>query len=359
MSNGPRSTNTLEKIRFNKNSSKERFIIRSNSSTFEKSDVPRSESLKNMVDSSSSLHRNKVKSPNLSNTVLSINKNKNKQLQKKEKSEIYGPFKHLYQQKNYKVPKDLKNTTTQGQVNNGYLCLIDSINSESNIEAKFEACKLLCGEVQEKEKELGPVLQFLSHEYSNYIKSQQEKIQSQADVIKKLEDEKKMLLWEMHKIVNQNRSLAENVQKLEKIINKMVRKFKEIASVDAKTLEKTEDNWNLLARENSLFKEELNIAKHQVIFYREKAKKIQKVLQAIEKTGICMLKPKKEKPDQQKSKEITLKIEDEDDNTDNEDLVSGKQPSISKPLGIPILSLQILNSNPILNCSQHRNLLHT
>ncbi|OMJ94423.1 hypothetical protein SteCoe_2477 [Stentor coeruleus] len=343
MSNGPRNAQTLDKIKLNRSISKDRVIIRSTTSIIEKLDVHKNDFMKNLAESLSPTSGTKAKSPSHNHSVVNSHKIKAKHLKNKDKSVIYAPFKHLFPHKTY---EGLNNFPSHTQVKTDYQNSIASINLENDSKVRFEACKHLFDEIKDNKNELAPVIKFVLKEFESYTHLQEQKIESQAESLLKLESEKKMLLWEMHKIVNQNRTFAENIEKLENIINKMVLKFNEIAHIDAKSLEKTDENWDLIAKENTLFKEELNVAHHQTHLYRAKAKKLQKILLELEKVGVFI--------PQLHAKEITQKFTQEDnqaddDNIDNENLVSGKQPSVVKPLEVPLLTLQNKNENPNLH----------
>ncbi|OMJ67618.1 hypothetical protein SteCoe_35167 [Stentor coeruleus] len=223
-----------------------------------------------------------------------------------------------------------------------YLELIRKINDQKEKKSRFEVSKAIFSLILEESKDQTGVLRVIKKEYEQFIKDQAKEFEKLKGNLQDIEKMKSLLSVELEQSVQQNNDLKSSLNALHEKYMRISDKFFKIISFDSNELEKTDENWTRLCQENRMYEDALQKVSEDCKYYKSKAKKMMKLLVAIEKKGY----PVEDVYNKEVKKQNVLpKYEGDDqplDDTEHENIVTGKNPRVKKPFGIPDLDFECL-----------------
>lgn len=221
-----------------------------------------------------------------------------------------------------------------------YLELIRKIDDQKEKKSKFEVSKAIFSLILEESKDLTGVLRVIKKEYEQFIKDQAKEFEKLKANLQDIEKMKSLLSVELEQSMQQNKDLKSSLSSLHEKYMKISDKFFKIINFDSSELQKTDENWTRLCQENRMYEDALQKVSEDCKYYKSKAKKMMKLLVAIEKKGY----PVEEVYNKEVKKQNALpKYEGDEqplDDTDHENIVTGKNPRVNKPFDIPDLDLE-------------------
>ncbi|OMJ72707.1 hypothetical protein SteCoe_28772 [Stentor coeruleus] len=228
--------------------------------------------------------------------------------------------------------------------------LMKKLENTMGINNKFEICQTVFAEILDIDKECFEaeyrnLLQIIKKEYDKIVRYQRNELENQINDIRELENMKGDLSNELEKLIEQNKDLSLRYSELNGKYNEVSDKFLKIASIELDTLDKTDENWVVLLQKSRIYEEAVYNLKKDIKYYKSKTKKMMKLLVAFEKKGypieeiyINEVKNKKSLPKYDGSDSIP-------DDTDNENIVSGKSIKAIRPSKVPELNFSLLKPN--------------
>lgn len=220
--------------------------------------------------------------------------------------------------------------------------LLRKIEKAGEMGKKFEVCKEVLDELIEKEKNFGHLLSIIKREYDNAITFNELENDTLRKDLRREENIKTKLSYELKKIIRQYKDLNENYDKLQQSYEEISSKLTRITTLDVSSISKTDENWGKVIEENRLYEETLyNVAK-ELDYYKTNYKKMRKIVQACEKQGFSIKEMYKSITSTKRKKKLPKYEGDEvaPDNTDYENIISGKAKNKERPFKVPPLDME-------------------
>ncbi|OMJ68103.1 hypothetical protein SteCoe_34538 [Stentor coeruleus] len=204
--------------------------------------------------------------------------------------------------------------------------LLRKIEKGGEMGKKFEVCKEVLVELIEKEKNFGYVLSIIKREYDNAITYNELENDTLRKDLRKEENIKTKLSYELKKFIKQYKELNEDYEKLQQSYEEISSKLTRITTLDISSISKTDENWEKVIEENRLFEETLYSVAEELEYYKTTYKKMKKIVKAYEKQGFSIKEMHKSINSTKRKKKITKYEWDEvtPDNTEYENIMSGK-----------------------------------
>lgn len=235
--------------------------------------------------------------------------------------------------------------------------LLKKLENVAGNKEKFEACHGVFNEIVDDDKEFIEIgyrtlFKIIKKEYDRVIKYQRKEIENQIQDIKELESIKILLSSELEKLINQNKDLSYKFDELHKKYTEVSDKFLKITNIELTNFEKTDENWIKILQENRMYEEALYNLKKDLTYYKVKTKKMMKLIVVFEQKGYPVediynkeVKKKKSLPRYDGSDSLP-------DDTDNENIISGKSKDIIRPSKVPELNFSLVEPNSFTSESQ-------
>ncbi|OMJ67615.1 hypothetical protein SteCoe_35164 [Stentor coeruleus] len=227
--------------------------------------------------------------------------------------------------------------------------LMRDIESQEDKQKRFNLSENLFQSILNTEIEYIPMLKVLKHEYEKVIRCQYSLLKQQASDLKNMERIKNLLSSEIIKLVSNNRVL---IQKLEETEKKYA-DFDFTMDFDLNNIEYSEENWLKIIHYTKSCKENLEKVSQEAQYYKAKATKMMELLIVCERKGYPLDEIYRKEVKRRTVIPIRCEFEDVPDDTDNEDIVTGKKDYCRKAGNVPELTLP--NSH---NDSLEEDLIH-
>lgn len=228
---------------------------------------------------------------------------------------------------------------------NKYMEFVRKIEDQKDRKGRFEVLKAVFSHIIEGNKELSTILKFIKNEYETFIKDQAKDFEKQKDSIKDIENVKLLLSAELDQTLKEKEEIKRSFDSLHKNYISISDKLLKIINTNVNTLEKTDENWNNLCYENQVLKEAFKKITDDHDYYKFKAKKMMKILIFLEKKGIPIKDIYKNEVKTQSEIDKYECCESILDDTEHENIVTGKNVIGKKPSNIPGLDLEHLEAN--------------
>lgn len=227
--------------------------------------------------------------------------------------------------------------------------LMKKLENTMGINNKFEVCQTVFAEILDIDKECfeagyRDLLGIIKKEYDKIVMYQRNENENQISDIREQEDMKGILSNELEKLVEQNKDLSLRYGELYGKYNEVSDKFLKITSIEV-GFDKTDENWVVLLQKNRIYEETLYNLKKDLKYYKNKTRKMMKLLVVFEKKGYPI---EEIYNNEVKHKKCLPKYDGSDsipDDTDNENLVSGKSTEAKKPSKVPVLNISLVEPN--------------
>lgn len=283
------------------------------------------------------------------NNSSSKNKSQSSLPTNPQKDQILGLRKKFF-------PQSLKpNTSSSKLIEDKLLETLNKVKSTKIETGKFEAYRTAFADIIEKDEQYGSLLKKIKEVYEQKIKY--EKIDVSHDIIEQLKEdlrnskekllsrkkEKKMLMKKIEKFVKENVEISRSLAEWEEKYFDLQEKLVELSRVDLGSVKMDELSWKFIVSENNHLAKLCQNMKEDLRMLSKKEKRLVKLVVVLKEKGY----PVEEVYEGIMSKKSKQKAriefgEQVEDDTENEDLVSGKARSVKKPEFVPCLDFDAL-----------------
>ena len=216
---------------------------------------------------------------------------------------------------------------------------------------KLDAFRTAFAEIIEKDENFGGVLRKIKEFYEQKIKA--DHYDSSKDIIEKLKDELKILKEKINKNKENKKYLMKKIEKLAKENTELSRrlddresryvdlqdKLLKLSKIDLSAVPQDENSWKYLVSENQHLIKVCEDMRKDIKHLSRKEKKLVKLVIALKNRGFPVEDVYQEDVHREKPKKVRTCDEPVIDDSENEDLISGRPKSVEKPSIIPKLNL--------------------
>ena len=218
--------------------------------------------------------------------------------------------------------------------------LVRTFKDSSDLPNKREIYEKIFIEVISYNKDLEPILVLLLKYYSNSIKNQRADLKNYLEKYESLQKQKEEVLFENNNLYFLNNQLQEQVDQLKKKLVSISDKLIKISKIEFSDKDFNEENWKKMLQANNMYEEALVNLRDKVKYYKNKAKKMVKLLTALENKGFPVQDVYVNEVNKKKSLPRYQGNSEPEDDTDNENIVSGKAILKLQPKSIPKLNME-------------------
>ncbi|OMJ86237.1 hypothetical protein SteCoe_12302 [Stentor coeruleus] len=216
---------------------------------------------------------------------------------------------------------------------------------------RFDIFRNVFTEIIENDDNYSTLLKKIKEVYEQKIKLN--KIDASKDLIEKLKNEKKelkekiasikkdkkFLIKKIEKLVKENTELSRNLDDKEGRYVDLQDKILKLSNIDLEDIPKNDDSWKYLISENQHLHKVCEEMRKDIKDLSRKEKKLVKLVVAMKNRGFPIEDVYQEDVHKEKKKRIFTCDEPVIDDTENEDLISGRPVEVKKPDFIPKLNL--------------------
>lgn len=213
--------------------------------------------------------------------------------------------------------------------------LMRNIELQEDKQKRFNLCQNLFQALLNTDIEYISILKVIKYEYEKAITCQYSLLKQQDSDLKNMERIKNLLSSEVMKLVSNNRTLLQKLEETEKKYTN----FTIAMSFDFSNISYSEENWQKLLHYTKSCKENLEIASQEAQYYKVKATKMMELLVVCERKGYPLDEIYRKEVKRRTVIPIKREFEDIPDDTDNEDIVTGKKEYFHKAKNVPGLTL--------------------
>lgn len=209
-------------------------------------------------------------------------------------------------------------------------------------EKESERCDKIFLEIIKLDTTFEPILKLIRLYYNKILKNQKIEIENFSDELKNSNKQINELTQKINHLSAENAYLSKNFEDIKAKFIIVTEKLVKVTKIDYAEIKFDFENWKKLLHSNKLFEETLINLNQKNKYYKSKAKKLIRLLTMLENKGY----PVEEiYANEINKKKILPRYEGEDgslDDTDHENLITGKVvKSVFNEL-IPILNLEML-----------------
>ena len=289
---------------------------------------------------------------NASNSNSLLSKNKSQASFSQHPSELVSNLKQKFLSQNLNSGKNTSKVIEDRLL--GTLKKIKEKNMGSN---KFEAYQLAFEEIIEKDEIYGALLKKIKNAYEQRIKY--EKIDISKDVIEKLKDDinglrdkllknkqqKKFLIKKIEKLAKENVEISRSLEDRETRYMDLQDKLIKLSKIELEEVPIDENSWKYLVSENQHLIKVCEEMRKDIKHLSRKEKKLVKLVVALKNRGYPVEEVYQQDVHREKKKKVLTCDEPVVDDSENEDLISGRPIDVKKPEIVPKLNLNELEES--------------
>ena len=217
--------------------------------------------------------------------------------------------------------------------------LVRTFKENSDLPNKREIYDKIFIEVITYNKEFEPILILLRKYYNSLIKNQRADLEHYVLKYEDLKKQKEEIIFESNNLSFLNNELQEQVENLKQKLTNISDKFIKISTIEFSAKDLNEENWKKMLQANNMYEEALVNLRDKVKYYKNKAKKMVRLLTALENKGFPVQDIYVNEVNKKKSLPRYQGNSEPDDDTENENIVSGKTKLKPLPGFIPKLDV--------------------
>ncbi|OMJ90516.1 hypothetical protein SteCoe_7105 [Stentor coeruleus] len=228
---------------------------------------------------------------------------------------------------------------------------LKKLKDKPSTTSRFEIFRSAFAEIIENDDNYGNLLKKIKEAYEQRIKIDQ--IDASKDLIEKLKDEikelrekvtstkedKKFLIKKIEKLAKENTELGRHLDDREGRYIDLQDKFLKLSKIDLEEIPKEDDSWKYLISENQHLHKVCEEMRKDIKELSRKEKKLVKLVVAMKNRGFPVEDVYQEDVHKEKKKKVLTCDEPVIDDSENEDLISGRPVEVKKPDFIPKLNL--------------------
>ena len=287
---------------------------------------------------------------NNSNSLLS--KNKSQASFSQHPSELVSNLKQKFLSQNLNSGKN-----TSKFIEDRLLGTLKKIKEKNMGSNKFEAYQLAFEEIIEKDEIYGALLKKIKNAYEQRIKY--EKIDISKDIIEKLKDDinglrekllknkqqKKFLIQKIEKLAKENVEISRSLEDRENRYMDLQDKLIKLSKIELEGVPTDENSWKYLVSENQHLIKVCEEMRKDIRHLSRKEKKLVKLVVALKNRGYPVEEVYQQDVHREKKKKVLTCDEPVVDDSENEDLISGRPIDVVKPEIVPKLNLNELEES--------------
>ena len=216
---------------------------------------------------------------------------------------------------------------------------------------KFDTFRVAFSEIIEKDENFGGILRKIKEAYEQRVKN--DRNESSKDIMEKLKDELKIMKEKINKNKENKKYLMKKIEKLAKENTELSRrlddresryvdlqdKLLKLSKIDLNDIPQDDNSWRYLVSENQHLIKVCEDMRKDIRHLSRKEKKLVKLVIALKNRGFPVEDVYQEDVHREKPKKIRTCDEPVIDDSENEDLISGRPKSVERPAAIPKLNL--------------------
>ncbi|OMJ87158.1 hypothetical protein SteCoe_11157 [Stentor coeruleus] len=152
-------------------------------------------------------------------------------------------------------------------------------------ELSFDICQQDFEAVIAKCSNFNNILRSIKQEYEQQLSNKTKELEIKQKIIAESEQSKSFLIKQLQKASFQNTTMLAKNKQLSVKYTLLYEQLTKISDFNTNSIEKTEENWNKLIRENKLSQSLMQKLTQELTYYKEKAIKMMKLLNVMEKKG--------------------------------------------------------------------------
>lgn len=152
-------------------------------------------------------------------------------------------------------------------------------------ELSFDICQKDFEGIIVKCPSFSSILQSIKQEYEQQISNKNKELEIKQKIITDSEQSKSFLIKQLQKASFQNTTLIAKNKQLSAKYTLLYEQLTKISDFNTSNIEKTEENWDKLVKENKLSQSLMQKITQELTYYKEKAIKMMKLLNVMEKKG--------------------------------------------------------------------------
>ena len=242
---------------------------------------------------------------------------------------------------------------------------LKKIKEKSMPIAKFDAFRLAFSEIIEKEDNFGGLLKRIKDAYEEKIKigmidnsrelvdKLKEEINAMKEKNAKNKEDKKYMIKKIEKLAKENAELSRSLDDRESRYVDLQDKLMKLSKIDMEDMPKDDNSWKYLVSENQHLIKVCEEMRKDIKHLSRKEKKLVKLIVALKNRGYPVEDVYQEDVHREKKKKILACDESVVDDSENEDLVSGRPKEVAKPAIIPSLNLEEIEVSPESSVSSY------
>ena len=285
-----------------------------------------------------------------SNSLLS--KNKSQASFSQHPSELFSNLKQKFLSQNLNSGKN-----TSKIIEDRLLGTLKKIKEKQMGSNRFEAYQLAFEEIIEKDEVYGTLLKKIKDAYEQRIKY--EKIDISKDVIEKLKDDinglrekllknkqqKKFLMKKIEKLAKENVEISRSMEDRENRYMDLQDKLIKLSKIELEEVPTDENSWKYLVSENQHLIKVCEEMRKDIKHLSRKEKKLVKLVVALKNRGYPVEEVYQQDVHREQKKKVLTCDEPVVDDSENEDLISGRPIDVKKPEIVPKLNLTELEES--------------
>jgi hypothetical protein len=289
---------------------------------------------------------------NGSTSTSLLSKNKSQASFSQHPSEMVSNLKQKFLSQNLNSGKNTSKVIEERLL--GTLKKIKEKHMGSN---RFEAYQLAFEEIIEKDEVYGTLLKKIKEAYEQRMKF--EKVDLSKDVIEKLKDEinglrekllknkqqKKFLIKKIEKLAKENVEISRSLEDRESRYMDLQDKLIKLSKIEMEEVPTDENSWKYLVSENQHLIKVCEEMRKDIKHLSRKEKKLVRLVVALKNRGYPVEEVYQQDVHKEKKKRILTCDEPVVDDSENEDLVSGRPVDVKKPEIVPKLNLNELEES--------------
>lgn len=289
---------------------------------------------------------------NASSSHLLLSKNKSQSVLNPQTSELVSAIKPKFLSSNLSSHKNASKI-----IEEKLLGTLKKCKEKHSAGGKFEAYQTAFAEIIEKDENFGFLLKKIKDVYEQKIKY--EKIDVSKDVIEKMKEEinglrekvmknkqeKKYLIKKIEKFAKENVEISRQLEDRESRYIDLQDKLIKLSKVEMDDLPMDENSWKYLVSENQHLIKVCEEMRKDIKHLSRKEKKLVKLVVALKNRGFPVEDVYQEDVHKEKKKKILTCDEPVVDDSENEDLISGRPIEVKKPELVPKLNLNELQES--------------
>jgi hypothetical protein len=260
----------------------------------------------------------------------------------------------------------LANTLVNGGTSKNSAKMIEDRISESlkrmkdkqMVSARFEVFRTAFDEIIEQDENFGWLLRKVKEAYEQRIRTEcgdvnkdsvvklKEELRELREKMLTAKDEKKLLVKKIEKLAKENGELSRHLDDRESRYVDLQDKMMKLTKVDLDEVPKDDNSWKYIVSENQHLLKICEEMRKDIKHLSRKEKKLVKLVVALKNRGFPVEDVYQEDVHKVRIKKPLTCDEPVIDDSENEDLISGRPQPVSKPTFIPSLKLDVLEPTP-------------